>query len=457
MVEIGYTIEPKDVPHVNTKHRTIQTKIPVPESIPLLKRLRAVEARSLHWQAPIFWDRAEGYNVFDAYGNKWLDLSSGVAVANIGHGRKEVIDVIAAQARRSLLYNFTFPSEIRMQLLEKLVEITPSYLEKAFLMSAGTEATENALKLARKHAHVTAGPKKNVVVSFQYAFHGRTLGAQMLGGLPPLKDWIVNHDPDIVQVPHPDGFFNEDTSFALFEKTLEQKGIDGKNVAGILLEAYQGSTSFGVPLRYAQDLAKWAKDHGALLMFDEIQCGLGRTGKMFGYEHYGVKADVVCLGKAISGCMPISATMATAGVMDVFPPGEMTSTFTGNPLACAASIANLDVLMREKLIERSAALGEVFAREVARIVEKHGVCGFGSSKGLFAGIQIVTPGTKTPRKDLAYRINQKLYEKGVMIFAPVGPATVKMAPPFVIPEEALLEAMAVLDEAVSEVEAEGID
>ena len=450
----AYTIEPKEVPKIDTKYRTIQTKIPVPESIPLLKRLRKVEARSLHWQAPIFWDRAQGVNVFDKYGNKWLDMSSGIVVTSVGHGRQEVIDAVKKQADHGLLYNFTFPSEIRMQLLEKLVEITPPYLEKGFLMSAGSEATENALKLARKYAHITHGLEKNVIVSFQYAFHGRTLGSQMMGGLPKLKDWIKNHDPDMIQVPHPNGFYNEDVSFDLFEQTLEDKGIEPERVAAVMLESYQGSTVFPVPKQYAQKLRDWTTKNGALMLYDEVQVGFGRTGKFLGYQHYDVKPDVVCLGKAISGSLPISATLARKEIMDVFSPGEMTSTHTGNPLSCAAALANIEILLKEELIDRCVKMGNVLEKQLAEVVERHPICGFLSAKGLFAGIQITNPGTKTPRKDLAYKINQKLYEKGVMVFVPVGPATVKMAPPFIIPEDAIMEAVSVLDESISEVEKE---
>ncbi|MHA1683693.1 MAG: class-III pyridoxal-phosphate-dependent aminotransferase [Promethearchaeota archaeon] len=449
-----YSMEPADVPKVKTTYREIVTKIPVPESIPLLERLWAVEAKSLHWQAPVIWDRAEGSNVFDKYGNKWLDLSCGIVVTNIGHGRKEVIDAIVKQAQYGLLYNFTFPSEVRMNLLEKLVEITPPYLQKGFLMSAGSEATENALKLMRRYAHVTSSPDKNVVVSFNRAFHGRTLGAQMMGGLPPLKNWIMNPDPDIIQVPHPNEFYDGDTSFDTFEKSLEEQGVKPENVAGVILEGIQGSTVFGVPKAYAQALRKWTTDHGALMVYDEVQMGFGRTGKMFSYMHYDVEADIVALGKAISGNMPISATLARKEIMDVFKPGEMTSTHTGNPIACAAALANLDVMMKENLIDRCAKLGVPFKKEIDSIVDKHGLVGYGNAVGLIAGLQIVNPGTNEPRKDLAYRINQKLYEKGIMVFCPVGPATIKLAPPFTIPEDALLEALAVVDEAVGEVESE---
>ncbi len=190
------------------------------------------------------------------------------------------------------------------------------------------------------------------------------------------------------------------------------------------------------------------------MIYDEVQAGFGRTGKLFGYQHYDVEADIVCLGKAITGCIPISATLARNEIMDVFPPGEMTSTHTGNPVGCAAGIANLDLLVKEKLVERSAKVGEVFKKEIDKIVDKHPIAGWGAAHGLFGGIHAVTPGTKTPRKDLAYKVNQKLYEKGIMIFAPVGPATIKLAPPLIIPEDALLEATAVIDEAIGEVEKE---
>ncbi|MFX0098560.1 MAG: aspartate aminotransferase family protein [Candidatus Hodarchaeota archaeon] len=447
---IGYTIEPKDVAKVETKYRKICTQIPVPESIPLLKRLRDVDARSLHWQAPVFWDRTEGINVYDKYGNKWLDMSSGIAVASFGHSRKEVLDAITKQASK-MMYNFTFPSELRMELIEKLVELSPPNLQKAFLMSAGSEATENALKLMRRYGQSIGGSEKNVVISFNYAFHGRTLGAQMMGGLPGLKNWIMNPDPEIIQVPHPNGYYDEDTSFDLFEKTIEDKGINPKNVAGVILESVQGATIFTVPKEYAQNLKKWCEDNNALMAYDEVQMGFGRTGKLFGYQHYDVEADVVPLGKAISGSLPLSATLASEKVMDVFSPGEMTSTHTGNAVSCAAGIAYLDVMVREGLINKAAEMGKVLSKEIARLVDKHAICGWGNAVGMIAGIHIVNPGTKEPRKDIAYKINQKLYEKGLMVFCPVGPATVKFAPPLTMPEDALMEAMSVVDESIQEV------
>lgn len=453
----GYSIEPKTVPLVETEYRKICTQIPVPESLPLLHRLRAVEAYSLHWQFPVFWDRAEGFNVYDKYGNKWIDMSSGIAVASAGHARQEIIDAVTAQANKKLLYNFTFPSEIRLEFLEALVDFASDvapYLTKAFLMSAGSEACENILKLARKYQQVTHGPGKNTIVSFEGAFHGRTLGSQMMGGLPDLKDWIVHPDPEIVQVPFPDGFFNEDTSFESFERSLEAQGVKPESVAAVVVEGFQGANVHFMPVPYAQALRKWCTDYDALLVFDEVQSGFGRTGKKFGFLHYGVEADVISLGKAITGSLPLSATLARPEIMDVFHPGSMTSTHTGNPLCCAAGIANLKLFEEERFVEQAAKLGEVFQPGLRAIAEKYATVGVATGMGAIAGLQLVEPGTKTPNKQRAYDVNQRLCEKGLMMFAPVGKACTKFAPPFVIPEAAVREALEVIDAAIGEIVAE---
>ena len=448
----GYDMVPKEVPLVKTKHREICTQIPVPESMGLLKRLYNVESFSLHWQYPIFWDRAEGFNVYDKFGNKWLDMSSGIAVANAGHSRKEVIEEIIKQANHGLLYNFTFPSEIRMKFLEKLIEFTPSYLNNAFLMSSGSEACENTIKLMRGYGHTIGGNKKNIIISFNNAFHGRTLGAQMIGGLPGLKNWINNPDPEIFQVPFPDGFWNTDISFDLFEKSVKDLGINLENVCGVIVEGFQGANVEFLPIEYAQKLRQWCTDHNALMVYDEVQSGFCRTGKKFAFELYGVEPDIISLGKGISGSLPISATVARKEIMDVFPPGSMTSTHTGNPLACAAAIKTLEIYESEKLWERAEKLGkEIFEPAVQKLIDKYDIIAIGYAKGLIGSLQICDPGTKNPNKQLAYDIDQRLIEKGIMVFAPVGRATLKMAPPLIITEEALKEAFDVYDEAIGEI------
>ncbi len=436
---------------METKYRKICTKIPVPESIPLLKRLRAVQPHSLDWQAPIIWEKAEGYNVFDKYGNKWLDMSSGIVVASAGHARQEVLDAVKKQIDNNMVYNFTFPSEIRLKLLEKLMEITPDNFSKGFLLSSGSEATENALKLMRGWALRTVSKDKNVIVSFENAFHGRTLGSQLMGGLPGLKDWIINRDPDIVQVPFPDGFINEDLSFSTFENSLREQGVDFERVAGVIVEGFQGANVDFLPREYAQSLSKWCKENNALLTLDEVQSGFGRTGKMWAFEHFGIVPDVMCLGKALSGMLPISAALTRPEIIDVFEPGEMTSTFTGNPLSCAAALANIDIFEKEKLVEKAAALESVMMPAANELVEKYDFVGRTTGKGAIVGLGITKPNSKEGDKSLAYDINQKLYEKGVMVFAPVGRGCIKIAPPFVMPEEAIREGFNVIDQAMEEI------
>ena len=236
----SYELIPRSVPLVETKHRKICTPVPVPESIPILEKLRRYEPESMSGQPLVLWDRAEGFNVYDRWGNKWIDWSSGVLITNAGHGRKEIADAIIRQAQKPLLTNYCFPSEIRAALVEKLVEMSPKPLEKAFLLTTGSETIECAIKLARTHGIRRRGREKVTIVSFERDFHGRTLGAQMAGGIPSLKDWIVNLDPAMIQVPFPDGFRTEDVSFGLFEKSVASQSVKPENVAGVLLETYQG-------------------------------------------------------------------------------------------------------------------------------------------------------------------------------------------------------------------------
>ncbi|MHA1819627.1 MAG: class-III pyridoxal-phosphate-dependent aminotransferase [Promethearchaeota archaeon] len=450
----GYSLEPKEVKKIETKYRTIKTKIPVPESLELIKRLRNVEAYSLHWQFPVIWDHAEGFQVYDKYGNKWLDLSSGIAVTNVGHGRAEIKEAIKKQLDAGLLYNFTFPSEIRLKLLEELVKFTPPYLNKAFLMSAGSEACENLIKLIRKYGHKIGGTKKNIIISYENGFHGRTLGSQLIGGIPSLKDWIVHKDPDIYQVPYPDGFYTKDRSFDLFEKKIKEFNIDPDNVAGIIVEPVQGSTVNYMPVEYVKSLRKWCDEHKVLLAFDEVQTGFGRTGKPFAFMHYEVEADLISLGKALSSSLPISATVARKEIMDVFPPGTMTSTHTGNPISAAAALQALKLYETEPIIQNSEELGKVLKKRVDALKEKYDVVRWAPSIGLFAGLHIFNPKSDKPDKQLAYDINQRMIEKGVMVVAPVGFSTIKIAPPLIITEEALNEAMDVVDEAIGEISKE---
>ena len=446
-----FPLKPREVPRVKTRYRRIQTRIPVPQSIAILKELRRCEPASMAGQPLVIWDRAEGCQVYDKWGNKWLDWSSGVLVTNAGHGRKEIVKAICDQARKPMLHNYCFPSEVRARLASKLISMVPRKLRKVFLLTTGAETTECALKLARTHGRRVGGDRKVGIVSFENAFHGRTLGAQMMGGSPALKDWIVNLDPAIWQVPFPDGYWCEDTSFGLFLKSLQAQGVTPDMVAGVITETYQGGGASFMPRQYARQLASWCRAHDVVLVFDEIQAAFGRTGKKFGFEHYGIVPDVICCGKGISSSLPLSAVIGRADLLDQYPPGSMTSTHTGNPICAAAALANLAIIERERLWENAARMGKVLHRELRAVQRKYPqAIGSVQGKGLVAGLHIIKDGRKEPDPNLAFDIVARCVEKGLLLFCPVGPATVKISPPLIINEGQVTEGAAVIDEAIAE-------
>ena len=449
----SFSMTPKRVPAVDTPNRKIKTAIPVPESLPVLESLRRNEPVSMSGQPPLLWDYGEGASVFDQWGNQWIDWSSGVLIANAGHNHPKIRRAIIEQAEKGLLTSYCFPNEPRARLAELLVELTPPSLDKAFILTTGSETVECTLKLMRTYGLQKGGKKKITIVSFENAFHGRTLGAQMLGGIAKLKEWIVNLDPNIVQVPFPDGFRTTDTSFSLFEKKLAEQGVEAADVAGVILETYQGGGAGFAPAEYIKALRQWCDKHGALLTFDEVQAGFGRTGTLFGFEHYGVLPDMICLGKGISSCLPVSAVVGRDEVMNLYGPNEMTSTHTGNPICAAAAVANIRVITEEGLVENAARMGELLHDSLHGLKNKYdSVIGSVQGKGLVAGLHMIKNAANEPDGELAWEIVNSCFEKGLLMFAPVGfgGATVKICPPLVISEELIGEGLAVLDESIEE-------
>jgi 4-aminobutyrate aminotransferase/diaminobutyrate-pyruvate transaminase/4-aminobutyrate aminotransferase/(S)-3-amino-2-methylpropionate transaminase len=441
-------------PPIHTKYRHIVTPIPAPESLPILERLHQFEPRSMSGQPQVLWDRADGLQVYDRFGNCWLDWSSGVLVTNAGHGHPAIKKAIIDQVEHGLLHNYCFPSELRANLVQELAGVAPDGLKKVFLLTTGAETTECAIKLARTWGRNVGGNGKITVVTFQNAFHGRTLGAQMAGGTPALKEWIVNLDPNMVQVPFPDGFRCPDTSFELFERSLAEQGVKPEMVAGVMSETYQGGNASFMPPEYAQKLRAWCDRYQALLVFDEVQAGFGRCGTYWGFEHYGVTPDLICCGKGISSGLPISAVIGRNDVMDLYPPGAMTSTHTGNPVCAASVLANLRAIREEGMVENARRMGEVLQPELRRIGARYPKqIGAVHGRGLVAALHMVKPGGIEPNKPLAWAVIQRCVEKGLMFFAPVGygGASVKIAPPLTVTEEPLREGIAVLEEVLAEV------
>jgi len=452
-----FNITPVNVKHVETKYRLIQTPIPHPESLPTLEKLRRLEPASMQGQPPIVWERAEDIFVYDKHGNRWLDWSSGVLVTNAGHGVPEVRQAIIDQVNSGLLHNYVFPSEERAELVELLASVSPQGLDKVFLLTTGSEATECAIKLARTHGIAVGGKQKIGIVGFARGFHGRTMGSQQAGGMAGQKAWIVNEDPAILNAPFPDGYWQTDVGFDTFTKAIEDRGLTPDHIAGVIMESYQGVGPDFAPKEYVEKLRAWCDEHKVVLIFDEVQAGFGRTGKFWAFEHYGVTPDVICCGKGISSSLPLSAVLGRRHIMDQYGPGSMTSTHTGNPVCCAAAMAAIRKILREDMTGNAANLEPVLLAGLKAIQARHpSVIGHVTAAGLVAGMQTIKQGTQEPDHDLAHRIIELCFQRGLLFFAPVGAwgQTVKITPPLSIPREALEEGLAVLSQATDDAVAE---
>jgi 4-aminobutyrate aminotransferase/(S)-3-amino-2-methylpropionate transaminase len=453
-----FSLTPIAVPRVETVHRRIVTPLPVPESLPLIRDLAAYEPASMALeQLPVVWDRAEGSTVSDAWGNRWIDFSSGIFVANVGHGHPDVVRAIATELNRPLLHNYYFPSAARAALVKKLVAACGPPAEKVFLLTTGGETIECAIKVARLRGQRRA-PDKLGIVSFTGAFHGKTMGAQMAGGKPGGKAWIGHQDPNIHQIPFPFcqrcpwGRKAWDRCGAeCFERgmaTLAERGVRFETVAAFILESYQGWGAMFYPDDYVRALRAFADRYDALVVFDEVQSGFGRTGTMFAFQQYGVRADLVCCGKGIASGLPISAILGPAALLDVDP--SLNSTHSGNPLASAAALATLEVIEKEDLVAATVKTGRIVETALREIAGRHprrvsAVLG----RGLVYAVHLVDPATGELDAALGDQVTERAMRKGLLMVR-TGVGTLKVGPPLSIAEDAALEGIGVLGEALDE-------
>lgn len=443
---------------IASRWRRIVTPIPAPQSLPLLERLRSVEPRSMAGLPPVVWQEAEGFLVRDPYGNQWIDLTSGIVMANAGHAHPRVIEAIQRATDARLLATYAFPQRQRLELLEKLVSLSPISDAKAILFSAGTEATECAMMLMRRQGRAIHS-KKIGIVSFVDSYHGRTLAAASASGRRRDTDWIDRESLHHFQIPFPFGprwpwgeRIEDSTGCHAFEHCLAQlteQGVGHHQIAGFMLETVPGWATWPMPAGFARALVAWARSHDVLLCFDEVQSGCGRTGKLFGFEHCGVTPDLITLGKGLSSSLPVSALLGGRELLDDPAAGEMSSTHGGNPVCAAAALANLCVLEEEGLIEAAARTGALALARLRsalapfgeRLLSVHG-------PGLFISVHFVNPETGEPDVFLADAVVREAVNRGVLMFF-THRGFVKFTPPLNIDPEAALEAADVLGECVA--------
>jgi 4-aminobutyrate aminotransferase/diaminobutyrate-pyruvate transaminase/4-aminobutyrate aminotransferase/(S)-3-amino-2-methylpropionate transaminase len=452
---------PRKVPLVETKNRRIATKIPVPESIDIIEKSIKYEPWSMNNQLMGVWDKAVDFQIFDKWGNVWIDFSSGIFVTNTGHGNPEMIEAIQELIDKPMLNSYYYPFEIRALLAEQVVKMAPENMDKVFFLTTGAETTECALKLCRIHGQKIS-KKKIGMIAFKDSFHGKTMGAQTMAGKDASKEWIGNCDPCIYHLPCPtDAFENMDQIHdlekgrLLFErdiKALEESGVDLDSIAGAIFEPYQGWAALFYPIGYIRALRKFLSERKALLVADEVQSGFGRTGKLFGFENYEVDVDIICCGKAISGALPLSAVISSKELIDV--DGSLNSTHGGSPLPCASALANLKYLEKHNLVgeakRKEKIVYEKFMEMKAlfpqRIKSIHGM-------GLAFAAVVVKPGTLELDVEFVDRVIERAFEKGLMSIRTMT-GTIKIGPPLTIPEDALIEGLDILIEAMTEIDQE---
>ena len=450
-------MHPQPTTPVTTRWRRIQTPIPVPESIAAIERLRRVEPRSMTAMPPIVWHEAEGFCVRDPYGNQWIDLTSGIVMANAGHGHPRIVEAIHLAADAKLLASYAFPTEVRTRVLAKLVALAPWEDAKAILYCAGTEATECAMALMRRHGR-SISPKKVGILSFADGYHGRTLSANLAGGRPGANDWIAREQVGHYQIPFPfcprcpwgRDCYDEcgESCFRECLNSLATQGIEPEQIAGVIVEPVPGWATWPIPKDFARAMRTWAAEHDILVTFDEVQCGCARTGRFFGFEHTGAVPDLIVLGKGLTSSLPVSALVGPAWLMDLPAPGEMSSTHGGNPVCAAAALANLNVIEEEHLADHSAVTGAAVLERLRQLQRDwpEYVCSV-HGPGLFISIHLQVPGTREPNVELADAVVAAAVCRGVLMF-PTGRGFLKFVPPLCIELEAALEAVDVIRESL---------
>ncbi len=419
-----------------------------PSNQDLHQRRLAATPRGIGVMANFFIARALNSEVWDVEGNRYIDFAGGIAVLNTGHRHPKVIAAIEKQ-----LHHFThtcyqvLPYESYVTLAERINKLTPgSHAKKTCFFSSGAEAVENAIKIAR------AATNRSGVIAFSGAFHGRTMmGCALTGKVAPYKIGFGPFPAEIYHAPFPvdlHGVSVEDSIKAIH--TLFKSDIDPNRVAAIILEPVQGEGGFYVtPPAMMRELRKLCDEHGILLIFDEIQTGFGRTGKMFAAEHYDVLPDIMTMAKSMAGGTTLSAVCGKAEVMDGPAPGGLGGTYAGNPLAIAAAHAVIDVMEEAQLVARANVLGEKLTKHLKGLQSKVPALKEVRGLGSMIAAEFFDPTTGEPSPEAMKRVQAAALKAGLILLScGVYMNTLRFLYPLTIEDAVFDEALAILENAL---------
>jgi 4-aminobutyrate aminotransferase len=433
--------------------RHIRTELPGPKARDLLTRDAEVVSPSYPRDYPFVMSHGRGAEVWDVDGNRFLDFAAGIAVCSTGHAHQKVVQAIKDAADQFLHISSDYWHELQVTLGEKINALAPmGEPVMSFFCQSGTEAVEGALKLAR---YVSG---RSRFIGFLGGFHGRTMGslAFTASKYTQQKGFFATM-PGVTHVPYPNAyrplFTGGDQGQAVLdyiENVLFQSNVPASEVAAILIEPIQGEGGYVVPPDgFLAGLRRLCDRHGILLIFDEVQCGVGRSGKMFACEHWGVKPDILTSAKGLGSGMPIGLVVAKKTIMQKWQRGAHGNTYGGNPLCCAAALATLE-LVESEYAANSARVGAYFIGRLQELQTRYAVIGDVRGKGLMIGMELVTnPDSRKPAKALCDAVITRAYHQGLLLL-PCGTSTVRFMPPLMIGKADVDEAMKLLEAALIE-------
>ncbi len=421
----------------------------------VIKRQEGVFTPALHIYYPLTITRGEGIYVVGADGRRYMDCSSGLAVLNVGHCHPHVMAAVQKQLGSFWHTGGIYHNETTVAAAERLVEIAPDGLDKVFFSNSGAEAVEGALKLAR---YVTG---RQGIVAFSGAFHGRTLGAvSVTSSSARYRSRYHPLLPSVFPAPYPSSLRTqtgkkhvESSQFCLeYLHTMLERVVTAEEVAALLIEPILGEGGYcPAPLEFLQGLRTLCDQHGIMLIFDEVQSGMGRTGAWFAAQHYGVTPDILTVAKGIASGLPLSALVAGKDLMDRWPAGAHGTTFGGNPVSCAAAVATIEVIEREQLLEKTALSGERITARLERLQEDCPVIADVRGVGHMIGIEVVDD-RGLPDSALCAKVLDYCLEKGVILIScGLNRNVIRFAPPLIATESQIDEALDILAEAMRKV------